>query len=73
MARLQGEVAAAGTRAASEMTRRRRADAVATAYPDLVCPISHALMTDPVVAADGHSYERRQIQRWISTNPAHVK
>ena len=41
---------------------------------NLVCPISHALMTDPVVAADGHSYERREIERWISSGTtAHAR
>jgi hypothetical protein len=29
------------------------------------CPITLALMADPVVAADGHSYERAAIQEWI--------
>jgi len=29
------------------------------------CPISHQLMRDPVVAADGHSYDRDAIERWI--------
>jgi len=47
------------------MAYRRRADAVAAAHPDFVCPISHALMRDAVVAADGHSYERREIERWF--------
>ena len=28
---------------------------------DLQCPISHELMRDPVVAADGRMYERAQI------------
>ena len=30
------------------MAYRRRADAVAAAHPDFVCPIPHALMRDPV-------------------------
>jgi len=47
------------------MAYRRRADAVAAAHPYFVCPISHALMRDAVVAADGHSYERREIERWF--------
>ena len=32
---------------------------------DLQCPISHELMRDPVVAADGRTYERAQIASWI--------
>jgi hypothetical protein len=30
-----------------------------------VCPIWHEVMMDPVVAADGHSYERSAIERWL--------
>ncbi|KAL0246448.1 hypothetical protein GEMRC1_007660 [Eukaryota sp. GEM-RC1] len=32
---------------------------------DLICPISYNIMTDPVTAADGHTYERRAIQEWL--------
>jgi len=41
----------------TEKHGRRITDLVARAHPDFVCPISHALMRDPVLAADGHSYE----------------
>ena len=33
---------------------------------DLFCPLSHELMLDPVLAADGHAYERRHIEDWFS-------
>ncbi len=29
------------------------------------CPISREVMTDPVVAEDGNTYEREQITRWF--------
>lgn len=29
------------------------------------CPITHGLMKDPCVAADGHTYERNMIEAWI--------
>ena len=29
------------------------------------CPISYEVMVDPVIAADGHVYERVQIERWL--------
>lgn len=29
------------------------------------CPITHEKMKDPVVAADGHTYERTAIERWL--------
>ena len=31
----------------------------------LQCPISHEIMTDPVVASDGHTYERNNIKEWL--------
>lgn len=34
---------------------------------DYLCPITREIMTDPVVAADGHTYERSAIRRWIET------
>ena len=56
-------------RVTAELAERRR-KAVAAARREalsesLVCPISLALMRDPVVAADGHTYERCQIESWI--------
>lgn len=36
---------------------------------DALCPISHQIMRDPVVCADGHSYERASIQHWLATQP----
>ncbi|CAI7902224.1 unnamed protein product [Closterium sp. NIES-54] len=33
-----------------------------------VCPLSHMRMTDPVVAADGFTYERRSIEEWLKTH-----
>ena len=33
--------------------------------PHFVCPITHELMHDPVVASDGHAYERRALAQWI--------
>ncbi|XP_075261672.1 WD repeat, SAM and U-box domain-containing protein 1-like [Convolutriloba macropyga] len=35
-------------------------------FPDeMYCPISHEVMQDPVVAADGYSYERISLQKWF--------
>eukprot|EP00933_Yihiella_yeosuensis_P050357 TRINITY_DN48163_c0_g1_i1.p1 TRINITY_DN48163_c0_g1~~TRINITY_DN48163_c0_g1_i1.p1 ORF type:complete len:860 (-),score=158.36 TRINITY_DN48163_c0_g1_i1:388-2967(-) len=33
--------------------------------PSFYCPISQQCMHDPVVLSDGHTYERRHIQRWL--------
>lgn len=36
-------------------------------YPaECYCPISHSIMMDPVICADGHTYERSSIQNWLS-------
>ncbi|OGT54462.1 MAG: hypothetical protein A3F17_07675 [Gammaproteobacteria bacterium RIFCSPHIGHO2_12_FULL_41_15] len=31
-------------------------------------PISHDIMREPVITADGHSYERATIQKWLETH-----
>ena len=36
----------------------------------LCCPISHELMNEPVLAADNHTYDRVNIQRWIEERGA---
>ena len=42
------------------------APAPAPEPPDeYVCPISQELMEDPVLASDGHAYERRAIECWF--------
>mmetsp|Transcript_14867 Transcript_14867/g.23524 ORF Transcript_14867/g.23524 Transcript_14867/m.23524 type:complete len:603 (+) Transcript_14867:105-1913(+) len=33
-----------------------------------LCPITHEVMTDPVVSADGYTYERSAIARWFETS-----
>ena len=35
---------------------------------DYVCPITLELMLDPVVAADGYTYERKAIEEWFENN-----
>ena len=34
----------------------------------VMCPISHELMVDPVLAADGKTYERTEIERWLENH-----
>tara|TARA_Y100000385_G_scaffold233785_1_gene246782 strand:- start:2084 stop:3193 length:1110 start_codon:yes stop_codon:yes gene_type:complete len=36
------------------------------------CPISHAIMIDPVICCDGQTYERNHIQRWFAGCEASV-
>ncbi|KAK9804850.1 hypothetical protein WJX72_008634 [[Myrmecia] bisecta] len=33
---------------------------------EMECPITQVFMTDPVIAADGHSYEKSAIEEWFS-------
>ena len=40
----------------------------ASAPPSFLCPISRELMRDPVTLADGHSYERENIEQWFSAH-----
>jgi hypothetical protein len=35
---------------------------------DFNCPITHQLMVDPVIAGDGHTYEREGITKWLEKN-----
>lgn len=41
--------------------------------PAFVCSVSHDIMRDPVVAADGHTYERASIEEWFRINPTSPK
>jgi hypothetical protein len=33
---------------------------------EFICPITMTVFTDPVIAADGHSYERQAIEEWLA-------
>lgn len=35
------------------------------------CPITQEIMTDPVVAADGHTYQRKNITEWLVRGKRH--
>ena len=52
---------------------RADADALQTVREEFVCPIAQELMADPVVAADGHTYEREAIEQWLRHQQAHDK
>lgn len=41
---------------------------------ELICPIAHVLMTDdPVLAADGYTYERSQIDAWFQKQQKEIE
>ena len=48
-----------------EVLNRRCATEVSARHDAFVCPIALELMRDPVVATDGHTYERAEIEQWI--------
>ena len=35
--------------------------------PHFLCPISMEIMKEPVLAADGHTYDKSSIQKWFET------
>jgi len=38
-------------------------------YPEeYICPITQDIMIDPVIAEDGHTYERKNITDWVTTH-----
>lgn len=45
---------------------RQRAQASSKIPEEYVDPISQELMSDPVITADGHTYERAGIERWLA-------
>ncbi|XP_069328438.1 WD repeat, SAM and U-box domain-containing protein 1 isoform X5 [Eulemur rufifrons] len=46
---------------------RTKVKSLSSGIPDeFVCPITRELMTDPVIASDGYSYEREAMENWIS-------
>ena len=34
---------------------------------NFLCPISMEIMTEPVLAADGHTYDKKSIEQWFKT------
>lgn len=35
---------------------------------EFICPITYELMREPVVASDGHTYEKSAIEKWLKTS-----
>lgn len=63
------ELIAAAARAADAAKKHRQQElGIANLEPsgDILCPITMEKMVNPVIASDGHTYERDAIQDWIS-------
>lgn len=43
------------------------AETIKQSFPSFVCPITHDIFYDPVLASDGHTYERVAIDEWLWT------
>ena len=59
-------------RSADESSREdegggKRHEASEPELPGFLCAITQCVLVDPVVCADGHSYERDAIQQWFDT------
>ncbi len=54
----------------NERLRKEIADVRLRSRPPevILCPITTEIMVDPVVAADGHTYERKAIEAWLRNN-----
>jgi len=44
-----------------------RAFLLQDAPEEFVCPLTHELLTDPVVAACGYSYQRAAFEEWVAS------
>ena len=64
---LAAAVAAAAAAARSEKETLAKAAAAANAF---LCPVTQTAMADPVLAMDGHTYERAAIERWFANGRA---
>lgn len=49
----------------SLLSSKERTESFSEPPDEFVCSITHELMVDPVVIADGYTYERRAIEMWM--------
>lgn len=52
------------------MEPRALTDKASALKASFICPISHCIMKDPVIAADGFTYDRESIEAWVSEKEA---
>jgi hypothetical protein len=41
-----------------------------TIPPELRCPITGDLMEEPIIAEDGHTYDKKNLAHYLETNKA---
>lgn len=60
------EMAVAAARQEEAESVRKKLEKVEFKIPaEMLCPISSDIMRDPVICADGHTYERATIAEWV--------
>ena len=66
----QASPSSSSSTATQELARaKKKFKATVSELSEIVmCPISHELMVDPVIAADGNTYERKEIEEWLETH-----
>ena len=73
-AQLAAVAAAEAAEAEARNATNTRSDALEPEPPeDFICPITQALIEDPVIAADGHTYDRAAITEWLERKPTSPK
>eukprot|EP01116_Phalansterium_solitarium_P017395 TRINITY_DN4273_c0_g1_i1.p1 TRINITY_DN4273_c0_g1~~TRINITY_DN4273_c0_g1_i1.p1 ORF type:complete len:1462 (-),score=497.96 TRINITY_DN4273_c0_g1_i1:123-4508(-) len=50
-----------------QLQQQSRSSASPDRPPEFVCGLTNEIMQDPVIAADGFSYERKSIEAWFAT------
>jgi hypothetical protein len=73
LVRLRTELEEGLRRVRDAELRRAAEERVASQTNSFLCPIGCELMREPVMAADGHTYERVQIEEWIQRKGDIVK
>lgn len=52
----------------SQSIKTEESDSDVTSSSLLLCPLSKAVLKDPVILADGHTYERTNAEAYVSTH-----
>ncbi|XP_076895404.1 U-box domain-containing protein 35-like [Bidens hawaiensis] len=55
-------------KAVADVTQRTASNTQVTIPSHLICPLLKEVMVDPCVAADGYTYERSAIEKWLEEN-----
>jgi len=62
-----------GKQVLDEIIEQRVQTRIIAEHNHFMCPITHELINDPVVAEDGHTYERQAIITWVQNKETSPK